>query len=323
VRRRTLATPEYDEWLSWHGIKERHRDLMIETVWRDPTIRDLALALEDTTTDRDWLRDRVRTAGYQDVDAERLTDALTQRATKSVRERVRASAVGAYAQGVLSADEFDGVLTSLGFSAAQLGFERQSADLQRRRDVVNDALATYRRQYVNDVIEEADYRLAITALGVDPERIDLIVADANAARAPQIAAEEDRQVKAAIREVQTQLVPRVRRLFDLGLISEQTYRDTLTQAGVGEQVAAQAVSLDAARVRAVISQRAAAEVARAVELVADERRDLYVEMFRKGLVTESQLRQALLDTGLARDLAELIVAREVVRKVPAPKPSTG
>src|SRR5574341_548999 len=96
---------------------------MIETVWRDFSIRDLALALEDATVDRAWLLDRMRIVGYSDVDADRVTDALMQRSTRAVRERVRASAVGAYAQGSLSREEFDQILEGLELPPARIAWD--------------------------------------------------------------------------------------------------------------------------------------------------------------------------------------------------------
>jgi hypothetical protein len=313
VRRRTIKEEEYKVGLRFHGFNEGWAARFVDTVWRDPTIRDLALALEDTTTPLDWLRERVKKAGYDDVDAERLTAALIQRSNKGVRDRVRSAAVSAYAEGTIDRDELDATLHQLQMTDTQRAMELVAADLQRRRDAVKDALATYRKQYVNDVIDEADYRLAITALGVDPSRIDGIVADANAAKAPKIAAEEERQIKQAIRQVQTELVPRIRKLFELGQVSADTYRQTLIDAGISEQVATQAVSLDAARLRAVENQRAAGEVQAAVDQATNDRRDLLVAQFRAEQLTESQLRQALLDTGLPADLTDTIVSRERVR----------
>jgi SOS response regulatory protein OraA/RecX len=318
VRRRTMSEDELRDALPLHGFDDETCDRYVETVWRDPTIRDLALSLEDTTVDLDWLRDRVRTAGYEDADADRLTAALIQRSTRGIRDRVRSAAVSAYADGTTTRDELEATLDTLGLTAAARALELVTADLQRRRDLVRDGLATYRKEYVNDVIDESDYRLAITALGVDPERVDLIVADANATRAPKVAAEEDQQIKAAIREVQTQLVPKIRRLFELGQVSAETYRQTLIDAGISEQVASQAVSLDAARVRAVTNQHAAGDVQAAIDAVIQARRDLLTDLYRKDGIAERDYRQGLLDSGLARDLVDVMVARENVRKVPAP-----
>ncbi len=319
VRRRTMSVDELRDVLPLHGFDDDTCDRYVETVWRDPTIRDLAIALEDTTVDHDWLRDRVRTAGYDDADADRLTAALFQRSTRGIRDRVRSAAVSAYADGTTARHELEATLDTLGYTAQARALELVTADIQRRRDLVKDGLATYRREYVNDVIDEPDYRLAITALGVDPERIELIVADANATRAPHIAAEEAAQIKAAIREVQTQLVPKARALFELGQISEGQYGQYLIDAGISMPVAAQAVALDVARRNAVLNQHVAGDVQTAIDAVIQDQRDLLTERYRKDLLTEANYRSGLLTSGLARDLVDVMVARENVRKVPAPK----
>jgi hypothetical protein len=316
VRRRTLNLTDYDRWLSLLGYAETHRDRMIETVWRDPTIRDLALALEDAKVDEEWLLRRVRTAGYDDTDADQITRGLLQRANKASRERLRASSAGAYAEGTISGEEYETILADVGLSDDAVRWERRAAELQRRRDAVKDAIATYRRQYTSDQITRDDYALALTALGVDPERLAALLADADSTRAPRVQREEEAQVAAALSELRRELVPRYRKLYDLGLVGAEEYQRMLEQAGIAPAVAAQAVSLDAARLRAAAAATGSAAAERQLAELLRERQDLAVQQYRRGLLTDDQLAAALLAAGRPADQADAVVAQERLLRVP-------
>ncbi len=316
VRRRTLTLTDYDRWLAKLGYAETHRDRMIETVWRDPTVRDLALALEDAAVDEPWLLRRVRTAGYDDEDADQITRGLVQRANKASRERLRAQAAGAWAEGTISGEEYETLLADVGLSAEAMRWERRAAELQRRRDAVKDALATYLRQYVDGTLGRDDYLLAVTALGVDPERQASIVADADARRAPRIQRQEEAAVASALSELRRELVPRYRQLYTLGLVGSEEYQRMLEQAGIAPAVAAQAVSLDASRRRAAAAVTGSAAAERQLAETLRERQDLAIQRYRRGQLTDEQLAAALLAAGRPPDQVDVLVARERLARVP-------
>jgi hypothetical protein len=316
VRRRTLDLDVYGRWLAKLGYDYEHRKRMIETVWRDPTIRDLALALEDAKIDEEWLLRRVRTAGYDNEDADQITRGLLQRANKASRERLRASAAGAYAEGTISGEEYETLLADVGLSADAVRWERRAAELQRRRDAVKDAIATYRRQYTSDQITRDDYALALTALGVDPERLAALLADADSTRAPRVQREEEAQVAAALSELRRELVPRYRRLYELGQVGAEEYQRMLEQAGIAPAVAAQAVSLDAARLRAAAAATGSAAAERQLAELLRERQDLAVQQYRRGLLTDDQLAAALLAANRPPDQIDIVVAQERLLRLP-------
>jgi len=316
VRRRTLNLTDYDRWLSFHGYDEEHRDRYIETVWRDPTIRDLALALEDAKIDEGWLLRRVRTAGYDNEDADQITRGLLQRANKASRERLRASASGAYAEGTISGDEYETLLADVGLSADAVRWERRAAELQRRRDAVKDALATYRRQYTSDQITRDDYELALDVLGVDPERRAAIVADADSTRAPRVQREEEAKLTAALSELRRELVPRYRALFFSGALSADEYQRTLEEAGIAPAVAAQAASLDAARIRSAAAETGSAVAERQLAALLRDRQELAVQQYRRGLLTDDQLAAALLAAQRPADQVDVVVERERLLRLP-------
>ena len=317
VQKRRLDVESYAGLLAYHGYTEEHIDAYAATVYRDFTIRDLALTLDDVQVNEAWLAPRVRTIGYNDVDADQITGALLQRARRGPRGRVMSAAAAAAADGLMPLAEYEGILRALGRRDDVVALELQAAQLRERADYQRQAVATYRRQYVNDVIGRGDYQVALSALGIPPARLELELADADAARFPRVQAAEEAALKDVMTQVRAQLVPRYRALFQMGAISGEEYQRTLEQAGIAPGLAAQAVSLDAAKLRAQAIKTGNVDAERALDRLLLERQQLAIVQFRKGIIDAGGLRAGLVAAGLTGERADVVVAREQALRLPA------
>jgi len=244
VQRRLMDIPTYRGMLQLHGMRPQDQDLFEGAVYREATIRDLALALQDTTTDLNWLTESVKKAGYSDDDADRLARSLQQRAQTSARTRVITSATTLYQNGLLTDEDLTATLKGLQLPDDQIALEIQAARFKQLQDAATDAQATYKKQFINGVIDEGDYRLALSALGLSPGRAAVIVADVIAQKTPKIQREAEAAVKEAEAAIRTNLLPRYKQLYLNNQVTRQQYIDTLTAAGVTPEMAAQIVSLD-------------------------------------------------------------------------------
>ncbi len=316
VQKRRLDVESYGGMLALHGYTETDIDAYTATVYRDFTIRDLALALEDVSVDEAWLVPRVRTIGYSDDDADHVAGALLQRARRGPRGRVQTAAAAAAKDGLLPIAEYESVLRGLGLRDEVIALELQAARLAERADYQRQALATYRRQYTNDVIGRGDYQVALVTLGIPPARLELELADADAARLPRIQAAEEAAVREVMTQVRTQLVPRYRALYQMGAISGEEYQRTLEQAGIAPGLAAQAVSLDAAKLRAQAVKTGNVEAEAALDRLLAERQQLAIVQFRRGIIEAGGLRAALVAAGLSGERADVLVAREQTLRLP-------
>ena len=318
VQKREMDLETMSGFMTMHGFRKEDIDIFTRAVWREPTIRDLALSLEDVSVDTEWLSQRVRRAGYHDDDAEKLTGALIQRIVKTSRATLISAGRGAVADGSLDLESFQIMLEGLGLRPDIIDLESRAAGIQARRDYIRDAIATYRRQYINDVIDEGSFALALSTLGVAPDRADLILADANAARAPKIATEEERAIQAGVREIQRELVPRYRRLFEMGAIDEGAYREILILAGVSPVVAGQAVILDRQK-RDLIAQKSG-QVAfeRDIDRLISETEELLKLQFRKGLIDLAALGSQLSALGIPPERVRIIEEQERARAYQPP-----
>jgi hypothetical protein len=318
VRRRTLDIKDYNALLSKLGYAETHRDRMIETVWRDPSLRDLALALDDVDVDERWLAPRVRTIGYDDADADQIFRGLLQRTQRGPRARVVSAAAAAAADGLMPIEDYEALLRGLGLRDAIVELELRAVRIKARADYQRQALATYRRQYVSGVIGRADYELSLHALGLTPDRVDLTLADADAQRAPKLQATEEAAIKEVMSQVRTHLVPRYRALFEDGLLSGEAYREVLERAGVAPGLAAQAVSLAQTQRDVELSRTGSKTADRTLAQILSDREDLAIVQYRRGQLDDARLRVALLAVGLTPERADVVVERERVLRLPVP-----
>lgn len=318
VHKRVLKIGNYVEYLQMWGFTAEQIKIFVDAVWREPSLRDLGVMLDDASIDESFLADRVRKAGYDDPDAEKLTGALVQRITKTSRATLISAARGAAADGIMTLEEFQQLLEGLNLSDRIVDLEVKAAAIQRQRDIVNEAIATYKTQYRTDVITRSDFAIALATLGLDPDRADLILAAADAARAPQIAREEEAKEKEAIREIQRELVPRYRRLFELGLISGDTYQAILIEAGISPGVAAQAVALDASRTRYLAARSGSIAQEREIAEIISETEEALKIQFRKGLIDLEALKRGLEGLGYTPERVRVIAEQERARAYQPP-----
>ena len=316
VRKRVIDLQTYTGYLQYHGFDRERADFFSQTVWRDFTIRDIALAMEDTTIDEAWLLPRIMRIGYDDDDADRITRSLLQRGMRSQRASLISAAKAAAVDGVITLDDYRNVLEGLGLREQAIALEMQAAQIAAHRDYVNQAISTYRKQVVNGVIDVSAFSVALYSLGLPGERIELLIADVEAQLRPRIVREEEAEIREAMREAQRFLIPQYRELFELGVIAAGDYKAALTQLGISDTVASQAVALAQMRLSAVATRTRNRQAERMISEVLDEREELYVDRYRKGEIDAAGLAGALHTLGISAERVAVLVERERVRRIP-------
>jgi hypothetical protein len=244
AQKRLIDLPTYRGLLQFHGFRDDDREVYTQAVWRDPRIFDLATALQDTTVDSDWLLDRVKRAGYSDDDAPHLVTALLQRANTSSRGKVITAAVTLYQNGLITDQNLTETLTGLGLRADQISLEVQAARLKAVQDAANDAITTYKKQFSVGLITQADLEVALVGLGMDANRVNIIVADQVAAITPKIHQQEQAAITEAQAAVRRDILPRVKALYLAGQTTSQDYVGTMLSAGIAPELAQQILALD-------------------------------------------------------------------------------
>ena len=316
VQKRVIDEQTMMGYLAYHGFPRDIADYFVQTVWRDPSVRDLALAMEDTTVDPSWLLPRIMRTGYSDEDAEQISRSLMQRSVKSTRNKVIGAAYAATSTGSITIDDYRTILDGLGLRPEAVDLELQAARIASHNDYTKDAISTYRRQYVNSVIDESSFSVALYALGISPERVRLILMDASAQIAPRIAREEAAQIEDTIREVQRYLIPLYRDLLDMGLINDDAFIDALVSAGISEQVASQAAMLERMKREAIAVRTKNKLAERELSKLYDEREEMYVEMYRREQIDAGALAGALAALGIGGQRVAAIVETERIKRIP-------
>jgi hypothetical protein len=194
-----------------------------------------------------------------------------------------------------------------------------SARLGLRRNSIEDNIATYRQQFNDGLIDEADFKLGLQAQGVTAPRIDVETSQVFSKRFAKLANDEAAEIKSEVRKQQGLLISAMREAFQHGFIDENQFRDALEHAGITPQTAAATVELERIKLegRALTSRSAAA--ARALQQEIRLREDTFVELFRKGAINNLQLQQFLSQLGVPQAVVDAIVERELARARPSPQ----
>jgi hypothetical protein len=185
--------------------------------------------------------------GYDDEDAPRIATALFQRAQSASRGKLISAAAAAFADGSSSEDAFRGTLSTLNLRPETIELEVSAAKMREVSDYVTQATATYKKQYLNGVIDSGSFQVALFSLGLNSDRVYLIIADADAQKHPKIQAEEEAAVKEAMSAIRSNLLPRYKALFMDNYVTAAEYTDILILSGLDPSLAGQVVALDTLR----------------------------------------------------------------------------
>jgi hypothetical protein len=316
VEKRELSVENYTGFLAFFGYSEGVAKGLAAAVHREPTVRDLALTLQDSQVEEAFLFRKLQRSGYSDEDAQQLTKALLLKIISVERKALLDAAVAAVKDGSISTDELDAVMDKLNIRPDARDLVKQTANIGSRHDFIVEARGIYETSAKNGVIKVDDLRVALTALGIEPGHVELSVQRVNASLLPRIAREEAAATAAAIRQAQAFLIPRYRELFFDGLIGPDTYRADLVAVGIDDQLAASVVFLDQLRAldRLTKSSQASADIAMRAAL--KEQETLLLAQFRREQITKEQLGVGLLAIGIPIAIAGPTVERAAMELLP-------
>jgi hypothetical protein len=262
-----------------------------------------------------WLRE----IGFSMKDAAALLPIVMQQSMKAERGSLSTEVMANLRAGLLTEADADLYFDQLRLHPLARNMLFTSARLGLRRNSIEDNIATYRQQFNDGLIDEADFKLGLQAQGVTAPRIDVETSQVFSKRFAKLANDEAAEIKSEVRKQQGLLISAMREAFQHGFIDENQFRDALEHAGITPQTAAATVELERIKLegRALTSRSAAA--ARALQQEIRLREDTFVELFRKGAINNLQLQQFLSQLGVPQAVVDAIVERELARARPSPQ----
>jgi len=190
--REIISDTELQKYIFWHdympeprpGISKSDLEIMRGlTKTLIPRV-DLRRAWELGKLSDQELERRYRWLGYED-DAALMAEIQKAVAMEAENSAIARAAADLYRQGYMAPGEFEGWLRVANFSDTRILKTRAAEDLRYRMDYVKDLQDTAIEAYRKDVYTLDELEAELLALGMQPERVDALLAKESFKKLPK------------------------------------------------------------------------------------------------------------------------------------------
>jgi len=122
---------------------------------------------------REEVKKAYKDLGYNDENAERLTEFTVRYETTQDRDLSKSEILRGYREKIFSDDEARTLLEQLGYSTAEANYLIALEALKEQHELEELALRTLKQQYLQGLIIDTDARAEMAELGLSAKRIDL------------------------------------------------------------------------------------------------------------------------------------------------------
>jgi len=301
-----ISKDEFMKYIVWWdypafkrpGIHVSDQEIMAELIYDLPGRIDVRWMLRWGIIGPDEAENLLKMRGLHPDWIKKVAEAEYLNQMVDARTLAKNAYISMYESGMITRDVLSDELAKLRFIPDEVNFLVTAADAHKRKEL-NDLYVDYLVElWKRGKISRADFEKSLEERGFDPDYVsayaDLL--EAKLTKIDQVDYTRDERTS-----LRTTLVY----MFKEGLITEDDLRSQLTELGFSNGE----IELTVRRARE--------------EYRLDYYRDLLAalkEAFHKGVISEGDFLSALVNYGLARERAEAIVAKEVYRRMPTPKP---
>ena len=244
----------FRQGMKYQGYTDFWIDAFERTMYHEPSYFELSMLGEDEAATEDWLFTKARRSGYSETDATVFVSSMIKKVTRDQRKEYYKQAFNAFKEGYISEDQFKKHLDHLDIRPEAKELAAKAANLAYQADLNKELIATFRKAFQEDLIDERELEVSLSDLGMTKERVYSIIELEWVKKYPKIVKAERKEIESEWRKV---------------------------QAGYSR---------------------------------------LYIESFRRGLITEDQLESSLIAIGIIERVARATASHEAIKKVPKPKP---
>lgn len=163
---------DYCELLRISDVPATFRDYLLRTAYRPLTRVDVRRMYGMGVLDRAAVKRSYLDLGYNDANAELMTEFTVKFETDADRELTKADILGGYRDGLLTFDEAVAWLTELDYPSERAAYlvSREAAKIARK--LTDKQLSSIRKLYVSSDINESEARRMMTTLALASSEID-------------------------------------------------------------------------------------------------------------------------------------------------------
>lgn len=313
-----LSLADLRKYMAYNGWSDAWIDRAITTMYKEPGHRELLLMSEDSPIDEKWLYTKIRRAGYDPADTEKVMTGVMAK-NESTERRTVFSALGRmYKEGYINDSDFSSQIAPLGMRAENIALVMKAQKMNYAFDQTNDLLRLYSSEFQKEVITEDELGVALSALGIIPEKVDFLVAKEVIRKLPRPTHKETAENARAIATLQKKYVALYIDQFRKELIDAVELRRNLEYIGLTADLAEVTTLQEVTKRLPIPSVVATRTTERAEREVTKLYTSLYQDQFRKGLIDQDQLMHGFISLGIPVEKAEVMVDLEVLRAYTPP-----
>ena len=314
-----IREEDFQRSMEYLGYRDQWINVFMDDAYREPSALNLTLMAEDPTIDLATIYKTLRRGGYSPDVSEIFTRAIQIKSLSAYMKDYREALTSLYANGYISESQLDDQMAPLELTSEAYFLVKKTAEFQFLKKYIDDEIKMFTDQFEKGLIDDTQLKTILTALGLKPEKIDLIVSAQKIKIQPNILAEENEKIKDEIRKAQQDVIESYLLAYRAGSISADELKQALVLIGFSDEAAGLAVKVEEARQALVVSRKTADTVQRQKEQTIRNYEKAYVYQFRNGLIDADQLRAALTFLGLPEDYVSSVVELEVSKKEKPPK----
>jgi hypothetical protein len=314
-----ILEEDFRRAMEYLGYRDQWIDVFVKDCYRDPSVMNLALMVQDPTIDLATIYKVIRGAGYSPDHSEIFTRAVHIKSLSAYMSDYRDALTSLYAAGYITESQLDDQLAPLQLSSEAYFLVKKTAQFRFLKKFIDDEIKMFTEQFEKGLIDDTQLKTILTSLGLQPEKIDLIVSAAKIKIQPNILAEENAKIRDEIRKAQQYVIESYLLAYRAGSISAEDLKQALILIGFSEEAATLAVKVEQARQALVTARKTEDTIERQREQMIRNYEKAYIYQFRNDLINADQLRAALAFLGLPEDYVNSVVELEASKKLKPPK----
>jgi len=242
-----IPMEQFVETMKYHGYNDYWIDRIKRTMFHEPRYFELKMMSEDIAATDEWLHEKVRRAGYNEVDTAVFVKSLRASAIKMQRLDYYKQGANLFKEGYIPREYFEKILDDIELLPKAKKFSVRAAELAYLMDVTKDEIKYWTDSYLKDLVTEEELTLQLTLLGVNPLRRDLVVRLARVRKYKKPGRPVKTELEKVTDKVRTKYSQAYIALYRKELIDLDTLLADLVAIGILPELAEATCVLEAAR----------------------------------------------------------------------------
>jgi ribosomal protein S13 len=275
---------DYERAMQYWGYRDPWIKPLLTQAYRDISPFQLALCLEDPVVSPADLYKMCRSANLEPHDCEVMTNSLNKKSLTTYIIAVKAALVNLRKEGYITEEQLDTQLEPLELRSEANTLIKKEARLKYLFDFTSDSLSMFTDMYNKDLLDEDDFRIALTSLGIEEAKRNLIINRATVKKTAKIVAAEKTQIKKEIRKQQELIEDIYIAEYRASTISEEALYNALVFSGISAEIATLTVELEKQKKTTVEKKKAISAYESEQEKIRKKYESAYIGLFRDDLI---------------------------------------